>query len=108
MARQPGGSPYDLSSLLPGRTPGMPLPDQVADWYAGHGPYDPKPDLDYGIAFSAFKTAVLCQGIEARMVTGQAGSEQVAAYAAIKNPMAELAWQLTQYSNSAWQQAARL
>ncbi|KAJ4163558.1 hypothetical protein LMH87_005279 [Akanthomyces muscarius] len=108
MAKQPGASPYDLSSLLPGRTPGMPQPEQVMEWYARHGPYDPKPDMDFGLAFSVFKLAVICQGIEARMLTGQAGSEKVASYAAVKNPMAELAWQLTQYSNRAWQQAARL
>ncbi|OAA73362.1 Phosphotransferase enzyme family domain protein [Cordyceps fumosorosea ARSEF 2679] len=108
MARHPGASPYDLTSLLPGRTPGMPQPEQVVAWYARCGGYDPTPDVDFGIAFGAWKTAVLAQGIEARMVTGQAGSEQVAAYAAIKNPMAELAWQLTQYCSSGWQQAARL
>ncbi|KAM3430498.1 hypothetical protein MY4824_007662 [Beauveria thailandica] len=108
MARHPGGSPYDLSSLLPGRTPGMPQPEQIVEWYACYGDYDPAPDFDYGIAFSIWKTAVLCQGIEARMVTGQAGSDQVAAYAAIKAPLAELAWKLTQCSKSAWQQSARL
>lgn len=108
MARQPGASPYDLSSLLPGRTPGMPQPEQIVEWYAQSGDYNPKPDFDFGIAFSVWKTAVMCQGIEARMVIGQAGSEQVAAYAAIKNPLADLAWKLTQYTNNAWQQSARL
>ncbi|ATY58892.1 Phosphotransferase enzyme family domain [Cordyceps militaris] len=108
MARHAGASPYDLSSLLPGRTPGMPQPEQIVAWYARYGRYDPTPDVDFGIAFGAWKTAILAQGIEARMVTGQAGSEQVAAYAAIKNPMADLAWQLTRYRDSAWQQSARL
>ncbi|KAJ6780205.1 hypothetical protein PWT90_01932 [Aphanocladium album] len=107
MARHPGASPYDLSSLLPGRTPGMPQPDQILEWYAYYGRFNPKPDMNFGMAFNVFKTAAICQGIEARMAGGQAGSQQAASYAAIKNPLAELSWQLAQYSN-VWQQRARL
>lgn len=63
--------------------------------------------MNYGMAFNAFKTAAICQGIEARIAAGQAGSKQAAQYAAMKNPLADLSWQLTQYSN-VWQQSARL
>lgn len=108
MARHPGASPYDISSLLPGRTPGIPQPDQIFELYSLCGQYDPKPDVNFGMVFNLFKMAAILQGIEARMVAGQAGSKQAAMYAAIKNPVAELAWQLVQNSN-VWQQtSARL
>ena len=96
MARQPNTSPYDVSSLLPGRTPGMPQPELILNWYAHSCAYDPRPDMSWGMAFNLFKTAAICHGIAARMASNQAVSKQAASYAAIKDPLAELAWGLAQ------------
>lgn len=104
MARQPGASPYDLSSMLPGRTPGMLQPAQILALYADFCAYDPKPDMNWGMAFNIFKTAAICHGVAARMASKQTGSREAAQYAAIKGPLAELAWTLAQDA-SPWMSA---
>lgn len=99
MARNPNATPYDTTSLLPGRTPGMPQPDQILNWYADSGAYDPRPDMSWGMAFNLFKTAAICHGIAARVASKQAVSKQAASYAVIKEPLAEMAWGLAQDAN---------
>lgn len=82
------------SAFLPGKTPGMPQPDQIIRWYAAVSGYDPAPELNWGAAFSIYKLAGVLQGIAARYAVRQASSAQAQSHAASRAPMAELGWQL--------------
>lgn len=95
-ARYPGASPYDTSGLLPGRTPGIPIPEQIVAWYAEDCWYDPKPDFHWGMAFNVFKVASICQGIAARVAARQTSSKEAVSYAVASRPQAELAWNMVQ------------
>ncbi|TFB06261.1 putative acyl-CoA dehydrogenase IBR3 [Trichoderma ghanense] len=58
LARSPGASAYaDSANFLPGRTPGLPQPDQIVQWYTDVSGYDPRPELGWGAAFNIFKLA---------------------------------------------------
>lgn len=103
-ARYPGASPYDTSGLLPGRTPGIPTPEEIVEWYAETSWYNPTPDFNWGMAFNVFKIAGVCHGIAARIAAGQAGSKEALSYAMARIPQAELAWNLVQHVN-AWERA---
>jgi acyl-CoA dehydrogenase len=107
-ARYPGASPYDCSGLLPGRTPGIPTPEQVVESYAQEGWYNPEPDFHWGMAFNLFKVAGICQGIAARIASGQTKNREALSYAVASRPQAELAWTMVQSMNGAWQQRPRL
>jgi acyl-CoA dehydrogenase len=103
-ARYPGASPYDTSGLLPGRTPGIPLAEEIVQWYAATSWYNPMPDFNWGMAFNVFKIAGVCQGIAARVAAGQAGSKEALSYARASFPQAELAWNLVQLVDT-WERA---
>ncbi|KAK7931945.1 acyl-CoA dehydrogenase family member 11 [Apiospora marii] len=63
-------------------TPGLPTPQT--------------PGMDWAVAFAAFRSAAICQGIAARVATGQASSPQANNYADAFRPFAEFAWDLIQ------------
>jgi aminoglycoside phosphotransferase (APT) family kinase protein len=53
-------------------------------------------DLEYYLAFCAFRLAGICHGIAGRAARGTAVSPQAKKYAAQVEPLAELAWQTAQ------------
>ncbi|KAI5466264.1 kinase-like domain-containing protein [Mariannaea sp. PMI_226] len=93
-ARFPNTVPFDASGFLPGRTQGLPQPDQIMEWYTETSGYDPRAEVAWGIAFSIWKLAGVCQGIAARYAQRQASSEKAKQHAVRRGPMAELAWEL--------------
>ncbi|KAL7819588.1 APH domain-containing protein [Trichoderma gracile] len=102
LARSPGASAYaDSASFLPGRTPGLPQPEQLVQWYTEVSGYDPRPDLAWGAAFNIFKLAGVCQGIAARYAARQASSAKARMYIHTRVPLAEFAWELAREARDA-------
>lgn len=95
-AQQIGAAPYDASGFLPGRTPGLPQPDQIVAWYRETSDWDPEPDVPWGMAFNIWRLAAVCQGIAARYARRQASSEKAKNHAVTRTPMAQFAWKLAQ------------
>lgn len=94
-AQHPAAAPYDASGFLPGATPGLPRPEQILAWYAAtSGGYDAAGEVAWGMAFSMWKLAGVCQGIAARYAARQASSEKARHHAVTRGPMAEFAWKL--------------
>ncbi|KAG5930622.1 hypothetical protein E4U42_005284 [Claviceps africana] len=79
---------------LPGTTPGLPTKEQLLGWYADMSGYDVRLDMGWGMAFSVFKLAGVCQGIAARHARRQASSESARQYAVQRGPLALSAWEL--------------
>ncbi|UKZ77500.1 hypothetical protein TrVFT333_005222 [Trichoderma virens FT-333] len=97
LARSPGASAYsDSAQFLPGKTPGLPQPDQILQWYTEISGYDPRPELSWGAAFNIFKLAGVCQGIAARYAARQASSAKAKMYIGTRVPLANFAWELAQ------------
>lgn len=82
-------------SFAPGTIPGLPELVEVVRWYAEVSGYDPAPELSWGMAFSTWRNAGICQGIAARIALRQASSEKARHYADSRDALAELAWELT-------------
>ena len=82
----------------PGTTPGLPPREQLLAWYAAEsspGRHAPTlGEMAWGMAFVAFRTAAICQGIAARAAVRQASSAQAAGYAQGRGPLAKFAWEL--------------
>ncbi|KAH7170763.1 kinase-like domain-containing protein [Dactylonectria macrodidyma] len=95
-ARHEGASPYSAEGFLPGRTPGLPQPEQILAWYTETSGYDPRPELPWGMAFNIWRLAGVCQGIAARYAVRQASSEKAKHHAVTRTPMAEFAWVLAE------------
>lgn len=93
-AKYPGTTPYDVSKFLPGRTPGLPQPEQILEWYTAESGYDPRAEVPWGMAFSIWKLAGVCQGIAARYAARQASSEKAKMYSMTRGPLAKVAWEL--------------
>ncbi|KAH8205687.1 hypothetical protein TruAng_000181 [Truncatella angustata] len=89
-----GLGPTSNPSFLPGTTPGLPRPETILAWYAEAAGYDPRPEIDWAIAFGVFRSAAILQGIAARVARRQATSEQAKAYADAFKPSGEKAWDL--------------
>ncbi|OAQ99301.1 hypothetical protein LLEC1_00734, partial [Akanthomyces lecanii] len=100
LAKASGGMHAESAAFLPGKTPGMPQPDQIIQWYAAASGYDPLPELNWGASFSLYKLAGILQGIAARYAVRQASSAQAQVYAAGRIPMAEFGWQLAQLAQN--------
>jgi aminoglycoside phosphotransferase (APT) family kinase protein len=88
------GLSYASPEFIPGATPGLPTADMVIDWYAEVVGWDPRPELDWAVAFSMFRSSALCQGIAARAATRQATSKEARRYADAFKPLGEFAWQM--------------
>lgn len=83
-----------VDGFLPGRTPGMPQPDQILQWYTAASGYDPRSSINWGMSFNLFKLAGVIQGIAARYAVRQASSAKAKDHAAARGPLAEYAWKL--------------
>ena len=95
-AKHDGAGPFDGSGFLPGRTPGLPQPGQILEWYTEKAGWDPKPEVNWGMAFSLWKLAGVCQGIAARYAARQASSEKAKHHAETRYALAGFAWELVQ------------
>ncbi|KAI1339890.1 kinase-like domain-containing protein [Xylariaceae sp. FL0016] len=94
---QSASSSYNRSDAFsPGATPGLPTPDMIMEWYAEASGWDPRPEMHWALAFSAFRSSAICQGIAARYATRQASSAEARKYADAFKPLGELAWSLVQ------------
>ncbi|KAK8084557.1 phosphotransferase enzyme family protein [Apiospora hydei] len=76
--------------------PGLPSPQMVMQWYRGVAGWDLQPDMEWAVAFAAFRSAAICQGIAARVATRQASSPQARNYADAFRPFADFAWGMIQ------------
>jgi aminoglycoside phosphotransferase (APT) family kinase protein len=56
----------------PGVVPGLPTLEQCEKWYHDAVSWNITKDMEWAIAFSNFRTAIIMQGITARLVAGQA------------------------------------
>ncbi|KAH6869046.1 kinase-like domain-containing protein [Thelonectria olida] len=65
----------------PGEVPGLPSIKECQTWYRDLVDWDPSPAMEWGIAFSNFRTAVIMQGIAARMARGQASGTKAKQFA---------------------------
>ncbi|KAK8089172.1 acyl-CoA dehydrogenase family member 11 [Apiospora hydei] len=83
-------------AFLPGRTPGLPAPAELMEWYAATAGWDPRPEMNWAVAFSVFRLSAICQGIAARVATRQASSEKARNHAEAMYPLAEFAWSLVE------------
>lgn len=80
---------YKADDFRAGRTPGIPIREQSLQWYAEVSGYDPKPDMDWGDAFFAFRLCIIMQGIAARYALRQASSARAQEYISNLKPFAE-------------------
>lgn len=87
--------------FLPGATPGLPNPDEIASLYFSiEGTAPPSTPaarehvLQWAQAFNIFRQAAICQGIAARQAARQASSEVARRYADAREPLADFAWEL--------------
>lgn len=92
----PGVIPYDASGFLPDKTDGLPQPEKILEWYAEESGYDARPEVPWGMSFSIWKLAGVCQGIAARYALRQASSEKARQHAETRGLLAEFAWALAQ------------
>lgn len=76
----------------PGATPGLPSLDEVIQWYKEESGYDVNTDLTWGVAFGAFRGAVIMQGIAARYAQRQASSASAMEYGSQMKPYGEWAY----------------
>ncbi|KXJ90198.1 phosphotransferase enzyme family protein [Microdochium bolleyi] len=83
-------------AFRPGATPGMPTPDLIMDWYAAVAGWDPRPEMNWAMAFSCFRSAAIAQGIAARVAQRQATSERAVEYADAFKVLGEFAWGLVE------------
>ncbi|PTD12935.1 Acyl-CoA dehydrogenase family member 10 [Fusarium culmorum] len=95
-AMSPGVIPYDASGFLPDKTDGLPQPEKILEWYAEESGYDARPEVPWGMSFSIWKLAGVCQGIAARYALRQASSEKARQHAETRGLLAEFAWALAQ------------
>ncbi|KAI1866081.1 uncharacterized protein JN550_007770 [Neoarthrinium moseri] len=95
-------------AFVPGATPGLPTPETVMKWYAEAAGWDPRPDINWAMAFSVFRLSAICQGIAARVATRQASSEQARKHSEAMGPLAEFAWQLVEREKAQVSLAAKL
>ncbi|KAI1842414.1 hypothetical protein JX266_011455 [Neoarthrinium moseri] len=99
-----GLSPLSNAAFIPGVTPGLPSSDEILGWYSEVAGWDPKPEMNWAVAFGVFRSAAILQGIAARVAQRQATSEQAKKYADAFKPSGEKAWELIQ-QQSTWAQS---
>lgn len=79
------------AAFVKGATPGLPSAEQILRWYRDYTGWDPRRDFGWAAAFDLFKTSVICQGIKARVATGQTKSISANHYIELIEPFAETA-----------------
>ncbi|EXJ75354.1 aminoglycoside phosphotransferase [Cladophialophora psammophila CBS 110553] len=90
------GANKDSAAFKPGATQGLPTREQCVEWYAQVARWDPSEDLAWGDAFSAFRTAVVMQGIAARYALRQNSSVRASEFDLQVAPNSHWAWELVQ------------
>jgi aminoglycoside phosphotransferase (APT) family kinase protein len=103
-----GLGPLSNDAFLPGRTPGLPRPETILSWYTEIAGWDPRPEMDWAIAFGVFRSAAILQGIAARYATRQASSEQAKNYAVAFKPTGERAFEFVKKQKAVIQSKSKL
>ncbi|KAG5812618.1 hypothetical protein H9Q74_003579 [Fusarium xylarioides] len=85
------------SKFQPGNVAGIPSMEQCQEWYRGGVDWDAAGSLDWGLAFSNFRTAVIMQGIAARIVRGQASGSMAREFA--QQTLAYASWGYARVEN---------
>lgn len=93
--------------FMPGVTPGLPMLQEIVQWYAEESGYDPSEDLAWGTAFGGFRGAIIMQGIAARYAVRQASGTTAKDYAAQMGPYGEWAYTLVKKLKESQQDRAR-
>jgi aminoglycoside phosphotransferase (APT) family kinase protein len=83
----PGLAGQDLAAL------GLPTEEECVAHYCRLTGRTGIPDLDFYVSFNLFKLAGVLHGIRGRVLRGNAASGRAREYAAMVEPVAELAWQ---------------
>lgn len=79
----------------PGAIAGMPTLEQIHGWYATAAGWSyTSPERAWGMCFSVFRIAAVCQGIAARVARRQASSAEARDHAKSMHPLAEFAFEL--------------
>ncbi|KAJ4040823.1 hypothetical protein NW756_011205 [Fusarium oxysporum] len=78
------------SKFQPCNVAGIPSMEQCQEWYWGGVDWDAAGYLDWGVAFSNFRTAIVMQGIAARIVRGQASGSKAREFA--RQTLAYASW----------------
>ena len=87
--------------FLPGRTPGLPTIEQIYTWYADAAGWSySSEELSWGMVFSIFRVAGICQGIAARVARRQASSAEARKHANSMFWLGEFAWDLARETQS--------
>lgn len=85
----PGLAEADLATL------GIPSEEEYIAMYCERMGYQSIPNWNFYLAFSLFRLAAICQGVEKRSQIGTASSEKANQYGAIVEPLAKIALDLT-------------
>ncbi len=86
----PGLSGANLSAM------GIPSEEEYVRMYCDRMGIERISNWNFYLAFSLFRLAAICQGIEKRRQTGTASSDKAAEYAALVEPLANIALGLTE------------
>jgi aminoglycoside phosphotransferase (APT) family kinase protein len=81
-------------AFVPGTMEGLPTQKQCLEWY--HGVVDWKfsdREIAWGEAFFLYRSAIIVQGIAARVARRQASSEKAKEHAVLMEPMGYMAWE---------------
>lgn len=74
----------------------LPPFEDIIAWYTEVAGWNPTPDMEFGISFGLFRSAVILQGIGARAALRQASSAKAHENALQRHRMAASAWQKVQ------------
>ena len=88
-ARHSPGGPFSKLSDPELRALGIPTEDEYVARYCALTGRDGLPDLDFYLAFHAFRSASIYQGIAARVKTGTASGEGASRIGAMVKPLAQ-------------------
>lgn len=96
------GSATTHDGFMPNKTPGLPTYQQCVDWYAETAGWKYEPaELSWGNAMTAYKAAVIMQGIGARYAVRQASSAKAKEHGEKMGPIGEVAYSLVQETKQA-------
>ncbi|KAH7371120.1 kinase-like domain-containing protein [Pyrenochaeta sp. MPI-SDFR-AT-0127] len=76
------------SKFRSGAVIGLPSLEQCRQWYCEAVGWDTTQDMEWAVAFANFRTAIIMQGIMARLVTGQASGVEAKQFALQSIPYA--------------------
>jgi aminoglycoside phosphotransferase (APT) family kinase protein len=98
----------ELKKFRDGVTPGLPTREQILQWYGEVAGWDPKPDLNFGIAFGFFRASCIYQGIAARYAVRQASSAQAKLNGEQMHPQAQYTWEAIKKAKEQYHEGAKL